>query len=131
MISLDKTALRGSIPPLVTPFRNGEVDYEAYAALVDFQCAEGSHGVLINGTTSEPSSLTIEERNRLVDVGTEAAAGRATVVAATGSQSYAETEALTLHAAKNPGVDALDLWEDGNEGELVRKANAHWKKVSG
>ncbi|MEM7424734.1 MAG: 4-hydroxy-tetrahydrodipicolinate synthase [Pseudomonadota bacterium] len=107
MISLDKTALRGSIPPLVTPFRNGEVDYESYAALIDHQCAEGSHGVLINGTTSEPSSLTVEERNRLVDVGVEAAAGRVTVVVATGSQSFAETEALTVHAAGKPGVDAL------------------------
>ena len=107
MLSLDKTALRGSIPPLITPFKNGEVDYEAYARLIEFQIANGSHGVLINGTTSEPSSLTVEERNRLADVGTEAAAGKATVVVATGSQSYAETEALTVHAAKNKGVDAL------------------------
>ena len=99
MISLDKTALRGSIPPLITPFKDGAVDYDAYAKLVEFQAANGSHGVLINGTTSEPSSLTVEERNRLVDVGVEAAADDLTVVVATGSQSYAETEALTLHAA--------------------------------
>jgi 4-hydroxy-tetrahydrodipicolinate synthase len=107
MLSLDKHFLRGSIPPLVTPFKNGSVDYDAYAALVEFQAAHGSHGVLVNGTTSEPSSLTIEERNRLVDVAVEAARARITVVAATGSQSYAETEALTRHAASNPGVDAL------------------------
>ncbi|MCP5082491.1 MAG: 4-hydroxy-tetrahydrodipicolinate synthase [Alphaproteobacteria bacterium] len=107
MISLDKTALRGSIPPLITPFRDGAVDYDAYAKLVEFQAANGSHGVLINGTTSEPSSLTVEERNRLVDVGVEAAADDLTVVVATGSQSYAETEALTLHAAANSRVDGL------------------------
>ena len=60
--------IRGSIPPVVTPFKNGEVDYEAYAGLLDFQIANGSHGVLVNGTTAEPSSLSVAERNRLVDV---------------------------------------------------------------
>jgi 4-hydroxy-tetrahydrodipicolinate synthase len=107
VLSLDADFLRGSIPPLVTPFKDGAVDYDAYAGLVEFQAREGSHGVLINGTTSEPSSLTVLERNRLVDVGVEAAAGRLTVVAATGSQSLAETGALTKHAAANKGVDAL------------------------
>lgn len=106
--AVDTERLRGSIPPLVTPFTaDGAVDERAYAGLVENQFAQGGDGVLINGTTSEPASLTVEERNRLVDVGVEAAAGRGTVVVATGSQSYAETEALTLHAAANPAVDAL------------------------
>lgn len=107
MLRLDKDFLKGSIPPLVTPFKHGEVDYEAYAELVEFQVREGSHGILVNGTTSEPSSLTVEERNRIVDVAVEAAAGKVTVVVASGSQSYAETEVLTRHAAKQKGVDAL------------------------
>ena len=99
-------ALKGSIPPVVTPFKNGAVDYETYARLVEFQVANGSHGVLVNGTTSEPSTLTTAERNRLVDVAMETVKGRVPVVAATGSQSYAETEELTRHAVK-AGVDAL------------------------
>ena len=103
---MDISRLKGSIPPLITPFRNGEVNYEAYAAMVDFQVREGSHGILVNGTTSEPASLTIDERNRLVDVAIEAAAGRVPVVAATGSQSLAETEFLTDHAVCS-GADAL------------------------
>lgn len=109
MISLDKEFLRGSIPPLITPFKNGEVDYDAYAKLVEFQIEQGSHGILVNGTTSEPSSLSVEERNKIVDVAVEAANGKITIVAATGSQSYAETEALTRHAAGagGKGVDAL------------------------
>ena len=98
--------LKGSIPPLITPFRNGEVDYDAYAALVDFQIKQGSHGILVNGTTSEPASLTVEERNRIVDVAIATAAGRIPVVAATGSQSLAETEQLTDHAVRS-GADAL------------------------
>ena len=103
---MNVSRLNGSIPPLITPFRNGEVDYDAYAAMVEFQVREGSHGILVNGTTSEPASLTVEERNRLVDVAVEAAAGRLPVVAATGSQSLAETEALTDHAVRS-GADAL------------------------
>jgi 4-hydroxy-tetrahydrodipicolinate synthase len=103
---MDITRLKGSIPPLITPFSGGAVDYDAYAAMVDFQVREGSHGILVNGTTSEPASLTTEERNRIVDVAIEAAAGRIPVVAATGSQSLAETEVLTDHAVRS-GADAL------------------------
>lgn len=102
----DLGRLRGSIPPLVTPFKGEAVDDEAYAALCEFQLAQGSHGILVNGTTAEPSTLTVEERNRLVDVAVEAVGGRLPIVAATGSQSLAETEALTRHAVR-AGVDAL------------------------
>lgn len=98
--------LRGSMPPLITPFTGDAVDYDAYARLVEFQIAGGSHGVLVNGTTAEPASLTVEERNRLVDLAIETAAGRIPVVAATGSQSLAETRVLTEHAI-DAGADAL------------------------
>lgn len=98
--------IRGSIPPLITPFKNGAVDYDAYASLIERQIAEGSHGILVNGTTAEPASLTVEERNRVVDVAMTAVAGRLPVVVASGSQSLAETRVLTEHAAK-AGVDAL------------------------
>ena len=106
MIKLPKTFLRGSIPPLITPFRNGRVDYDAYAGLVEFQVRNGSHGILVNGTTSEPASLTVEERNRIVDVAIEACAGKLPIVAATGSQNLHETSALTEHAEK-AGADAI------------------------
>ncbi|HVO46955.1 MAG TPA: 4-hydroxy-tetrahydrodipicolinate synthase [Steroidobacteraceae bacterium] len=98
--------LKGSIPPLVTPFRNGEVDYEAYARLVGIQIRDGSHGILVNGTTAEPSTLSVEERNRLVDIAVQVADRQVPVVAATGSQSLRETRQLTEHAAK-AGADAL------------------------
>ena len=60
--------------------------------------SEGSHGILVNGTTAEPSTLTTDERNRLVTLAVETAAGRVPVVAATGSQSLAESRVLTEHA---------------------------------
>ena len=66
-MSLSLERLRGSMPPLVTPFRAGAVDYDAYAGLVEHQIRHSSHGVVVNGTTSEPSTLTVDERNRLVD----------------------------------------------------------------
>ena len=105
-MSIGVEQLKGSIPPLITPFRNGEVDLEGYAGLVNFQVEQGSHGILVNGTTSEPSTLTVEERNRLIDVAMETVAGRIPVVAATGSQSLAETQVLTAHAVA-AGVNAL------------------------
>jgi len=102
----DLARIKGSIPPVVTPFKGGQVDFDAYAGLIEFHVAQGSHAVLVNGTTAEPSTLTIAERNQLVDVAMATANGKIPVVAATGSQSLAETEQLTLHAAK-VGVDAL------------------------
>jgi 4-hydroxy-tetrahydrodipicolinate synthase len=103
---MDLSRLKGSIPPLITPFREGKVDNDAYAAMVELQIQEGSHGILVNGTTSEPASLTVDERNRLVDVAIATADGRIPIVAATGSQSLAETEQLTDHAVR-AGADAL------------------------
>jgi 4-hydroxy-tetrahydrodipicolinate synthase len=98
--------LSGSFPPLVTPFRDGAIDEDSFAKLVEFQIAGRSHGVLVNGTTAEPSALTVAERNRLVDVAVRTAGGRIPVIAATGSQSLAETRDLTAHAVR-AGVDAL------------------------
>ena len=98
--------IKGSIPPLFTPFRDGAIDYDTYARLIEFQIAHGSHGILVNGTTAEPSSLTLEERNRIVSLAMDIVKGRVPVIAATGSQSLAETKVLTDHAVK-AGVDAL------------------------
>lgn len=106
MMRLDKTFLRGSYPPLITPFRKGKVDLAKFAELVERQVREGSHGIVVTGTTAEPSSLTMDERTDLVKTAVETVAGRIPVVAATGSQSYAETAELTARAEK-AGADVL------------------------
>ncbi len=103
-MSLEK--IKGSIPPVITPFRGNDVDYDAYAVLIERQVSEGSHGVLVNGTTAEPSTLTIEERNKLVDIAIEVVNKRVPVVAQTGSQNLADTLILTEHA-NGAGADAL------------------------
>jgi 4-hydroxy-tetrahydrodipicolinate synthase len=106
MMNLAPDFLRGSYPPLITPYRNGDVDLAKFAELVERQVREGSHGILATGTTAEPSSLTINERTALVRTAVEVAARRVPVVAATGSQSYAETMEITA-AAEKAGADAL------------------------
>ena len=98
--------IRGSIPPIITPFVNGEVDYRTYASLIEHQIKNGSHGILVNGTTAEPSTLTIDERNKLISMAVEVANGKIPVIAGTGSQSIIETKILTNHAVK-AGVDSL------------------------
>ena len=106
MIKLESNFLRGSYTPVVTPFRDGKIDFDKYAALIERQVREGSHGVVVNGTTAEPSSLTILERCELVKVAVEAAGRRIPVVAATGSQSLAETIELT-ERTEQAGADAV------------------------
>ena len=61
-------ALKGSIPPVITPFSDNEIDLASYKKLIEFHIEEGSHGILVNGTSAEPSTLTVKERNQLVDV---------------------------------------------------------------
>jgi 4-hydroxy-tetrahydrodipicolinate synthase len=106
MMTLPEGSLTGSYPPLVTPFRDGRVDYDTYARLIEHQIAHGTHGIVVNGTTSEPTSLTMDERNQLVKTAVDVAAGRIPVVAQTGSQSHAETVALTDFAT-HAGADAI------------------------
>lgn len=107
MIRLEENALKGSFPPLVTPFKDdGSVDYATYARLVEFHVAGGSAGIVVTGTTGEPSTLIAEERIELVKVAVAAARKRIQVVAATGTQNHADTITMT-RAAEAAGADAL------------------------
>jgi 4-hydroxy-tetrahydrodipicolinate synthase len=106
MMRLPPGALRGSYPPIVTPFHDGRVDIDTFVSLVDRQVNLGSHGIVVAGTTGEPSSLTTSERIALFDAAVRAVDRRIPVVAATGSQSYAETVELTI-AAEKAGADAV------------------------
>jgi 4-hydroxy-tetrahydrodipicolinate synthase len=107
MIPLPPQFLKGSYPPVITPFlKNGDVDYATYERLVDLQIQGGSHGIVVNGTSAEPSVLTVGERQSLLEAALRVAKGRVPVVAATGSQSHAETVELTDHATKHR-ADAL------------------------
>ena len=96
---------KGSLPALVTPFRDGAVDLEALRALVDWHVEQGSHGLVPVGTTGESPTLSHEEHDLVVATVVEAAAGRIPVIAGAGSNSTAETVRLVT-AAKAAGADA-------------------------
>lgn len=106
MITLPNDAFAGSYTPLVTPFADGAVDFAAYERLVEMQISGGSQGIVVTGTSGEPSVLTLEERAQLVRLAVRCAAGRIPVVAATGCGSYEETVRLSA-AAVEAGAEAL------------------------
>jgi len=95
----------GSIPALVTPFRDGKVDEAAFRAFVDWQIEEGSSGLVPCGTTGESATMTIEEHNFVVRICVEQAAGRVPVIAGCGSN---DTRIALEHmfAAQAAGADA-------------------------
>jgi 4-hydroxy-tetrahydrodipicolinate synthase len=93
-------AIRGSLTPLVTPFRNGDVDEAAFTGLVDHQFRNGGHGVTVAGTSGEPASLSSDERIRLFELAVSAGAGRGFVLAGTGTNEQRETLLLTRAAAR-------------------------------
>ncbi len=96
----------GSLPALITPFRNGIVDEAAFQAFVEWQIAEGSHGLVPCGTTGEGATLSFEEHLRVVRLCVEAAAKRTPVIAGAGSNSTAHAIELAK-GAKAAGADAV------------------------
>lgn len=100
------SSLRGSIVPVVTPFVDGAIDLEAFEASIDRHVTEGSSGVVVTGTTGEPTSLQLAERADLFERAVQVAAGRLVVVAASGSANSADTIELTQRAER-AGVDAV------------------------
>ncbi len=96
---------KGSIVALITPFRYGKVDEEAFQKMVEWQISEGTQGLVPCGTTGESPTLSHAEHKRLVELCISAAAGRVPVIAGTGSNSTAEAIELTFHA-KEAGADA-------------------------
>lgn len=105
-MSMGADRLRGSIVPLVTPFASGVLDMDAFEAAVERQVSGGSHGIVITGTTGEPTSLSLRERGDLYARAAAIAAGRIPVVAATGTPNLEDTVTLT-EAAQRAGVDAV------------------------
>ena len=97
--------IKGSITALITPFNNGEIDETAFRRLVEWQIAEGTHGLVPCGTTGESPTLSHTEHMRVVEVCVEAAGGRVPVIAGAGSNSTREAIELTRHA-KSIGADA-------------------------
>ncbi|MGE4327043.1 MAG: 4-hydroxy-tetrahydrodipicolinate synthase [Pseudodonghicola sp.] len=96
---------KGSMPALVTPFRNGELDLDALKRLVEWQIAEGSTGLVPVGTTGESPTLSHDEHETVIAEVVKAAAGRVPVIAGAGSNNTAEAIRFVQFAAF-AGADA-------------------------
>jgi len=88
----------GVFTALVTPFRNGALDEEAFRALIEEQIEAGVHGLVPCGSTGESATLSHTEHRRVVEITVEAVRGRVAVIAGTGSNSTAEAIQITRHA---------------------------------
>lgn len=95
---------QGGMVAMITPFRNGEVDERALRDLIEFQIANGTHGIIPCGTTGESATLSFKEHERVVEITIEQVAGRIPVIAGTGSNNTQEAIRLTRHA-KTAGAD--------------------------
>jgi len=102
---MSEPMFRGVFPALITPFRDGRVDEDAFVRLVERQIAGGVHGLVPVGTTGESATLSHEEHRRVVELCVATAAGRVPVIAGAGSNSTAEAIELVGHA-KAVGADA-------------------------
>lgn len=97
---------KGSIPALVTPMKDGAVDFAALEAFVDWQIAQGSHGLVPVGTTGESPTLSHDEHRQVVETVVRVAAGRVPVIAGAGSNNTAEAIDL-VRFADGVGTDGL------------------------
>jgi 4-hydroxy-tetrahydrodipicolinate synthase len=96
---------KGSIVAIVTPFKNGEVDEDAYRNLIEFHIENGTDGIVPCGTTGESATLDHTEHARVIDIAVEAVNKRVPVIAGTGGNSTQEAIELSAHA-KEVGADA-------------------------
>lgn len=97
--------LRGSVAPVITPFNEDEsIDFEKFAELINWQIDSGSHGISVTGTSGEPSSMTVEEREQVMEYACKIVNGRVPFIPGTGSVNHQETLRLTK-AAEEMGAD--------------------------
>lgn len=125
-----KQRLRGSIAPVITPFKaNFEVDYKKQSELIEFQMENGTHGISVTGTSGEPSSLALDERVKVMENALETIDGRVPFAPGTGSTNHDETMYLTKKA-QELGADAamviVPYYNKPNQSALYK----HFKTVA-
>ena len=122
---------KGSIPALVTPFTPaGAVDEDAFAAHVEWQISEGSHGLVPVGTTGESPTLSHDEHKRVVELCIKVAAGRVPVIAGAGSNNTKEAIDLAQHAEK-AGADAILVVTPYYNRPTQKGLFAHYAAIAG
>ena len=97
----------GSIPALITPFKEGSIDYNSFNKIIEWSISEGSHGFVPCGTTGESPTLNHEEHKKVVEECIRIVDKRVPIIAGTGSNSTQEAIEFTSHAEKSGATAAL------------------------
>src|SRR3972149_6849177 len=119
----------GSMVALVTPFKNGEVDWQSLEGLVEFHLRSGTHGIVPCGTTGESATLSHQEHDDVIKAVIKAVNKRVPVIAGTGSNSTAEAVRLTQEAAK-AGPDGALMISPYYNRPTQEGIYQHYKKVA-
>jgi 4-hydroxy-tetrahydrodipicolinate synthase len=119
----------GSMVALVTPFKDGKVDWQSFENLIDFHIQNGTHGIVPCGTTGESATLSHEEHEAVVKAAVKSAAKRVPVIAGTGSNSTAEAVRLT-RAAEKFGADGALLISPYYNRPTQEGIYRHYKQVA-
>jgi 4-hydroxy-tetrahydrodipicolinate synthase len=123
----------GSIVALITPFKGGEVDYQALENLIEFHINNHTDAILVCGTTGESPTLTFEEHERVIEEAVRIARGRIKIIAGTGANATHEAIELSTHAQR-VGADACLLvvpyYNKPTQGGLYRHFKAIAEEVS-
>lgn len=98
---------KGSYTALITPFKEGAVDEDAYRKFIAWQIAEGTHGLVPVGTTGESPTLSHDEHKRIVEIAIDAAGGKVPVMAGAGSNATSEAVDFSVHAEKAGAASVL------------------------
>ncbi len=141
IITMDRTKFYGAITALVTPFsatnRGGSasggasnsIDETSYNKLIEWQIAQGIHGLVPCGTTGESPTLSTDEHNHVIELCVQTARGRVSVIAGAGSNSTAEAVAYTKHAAK-VGANAVLVVTPYYNKPTAKGIYLHYKAIS-
>ncbi len=105
---MKNTVFTGAACAIVTPFKNGVIDYESFKKLIDWQISEGIDAIVVAGTTGEGSTLTDEEHKAVIKFAVDTVTGRVPVIAGTGSNDTTYAIELTKYACE-VGADAVLL----------------------
>ncbi|MHB8067950.1 MAG: 4-hydroxy-tetrahydrodipicolinate synthase [Desulfobaccales bacterium] len=122
--------LKGAITAIVTPFKNGQLDEEAYRALIERQITEGIHGIVPCGTTGESPTLSHAEHKRVVEICLDQVKKRVPVIAGAGSNSTSESVELTKHA-EAAGADYALLITPYYNKPTQEGLYQHYKTIAG
>lgn len=124
-----KRIFEGAATALITPFCNGKIDYKSFENIIEFQMRDGISAFVVCGTTGEVSTLTLEEKKKLIAFTVEKTAGRVPVIAGTGGNNTQLACEMSKYA-KAAGADAIlsvaPYYNKGTRSGIIE----HYKRIA-